>query len=389
MQLTEILTDLPVGPYVLAANGELGVYDAQGCLCIDAALSQEFAEHIQGFLRDYLRDPQAEDRRLAILYNAPEPHPWGRLTFSLEDFLVRELYPAGGRASGNLTAFQRKNRVKSLFRGMELMLDYRHDSAPTVPVYCPVLFNSHATLAARATALGRKPRVDERDVPVIDVLNLVATLPHARRTAPALQALMDSLRQALIRKEMRREPQFALLGSEERRITPAPAEDTFAELARDLRLQSDVNLSDVDARRLHETECIDSIERWLSIPHRPVNSGRLRRFVQFHSLDETSLAVLAVRSQLYAAPAGTRLLERGMRDAWNLYLLEGSVTLTPVDGAMLRVDAGVGTAASAIAFLKPRKYTVETLTPVSFLWMHDALIEAVLSDATLAAGRRP
>lgn len=388
MPVTDILSNLPVGPYVLTADGKLGTYDAEGRLCIDVPLSRAFAQHNMEFLRDYLRDPGADDRRLAILYTAPEPHQWGPLTFSLEHFLVRELYPAGGRASDNLTVFQQKNRDKSLFRGMELILDYRRESAPNVPVYCPVLFNGHATIATRATALGREPRDGERDIPVIDVLNLVANLPHLRRTAPEVHALMDSVRDALIRKEMRREPQFELLDLGKRPTGLGPTDDAFVEIARDRRLNRDIDLSGVDARRVHETERVDLIERWRGTNHKPVDSGQLRHFAPFRELDDASLATLAARSHVYSAPAGMRLLERGMRDAWNLYLLEGSLMLTAEDGATLRVDAGAQMAARAIAYLKPRKYTVETLAPTRFLWVHDLLLEAVLSDATVAAARR-
>ncbi len=377
MQLTEVLTDIPAGLYVLSANGELAVSDAQHRLHVDTGLTQVFAEHSRDFLRAYLREPHAGDRRVAILYDAPEPRSWGRLTLSLEDFLVRDLYPVGGPGN-KLTAFQQKNREKSVYRGMELMLEYRENGAPA---YCPVLFNGHATLAARASALGRAPGAEERDIAAIDVLNLIATLPHPRRMSTAVQALADRLHRALIRKDVRDVREFDLQTAGHRPDGSGPVGEAYADIARDRRLQRVVTLPSVDASRLHDTDRLDSIERWLRIPHQAVDAGRLREFVQFRALDEARLAELASRSLVYTAPTGTQLLERNLGDAWNFYLLEGAVLLTPADGQTLRVDSGSEQASHPIAFLKPRIYRVETLTPVSFLWVHDLLLDAVLDTA--------
>lgn len=372
--LSEILTALPAGLYALTGNGELGVYDAQHVLHVDAELTRAFAGHNRAFLRAYLKDPQAEERRVAALYHAAEPQAWGRLTLGFEDSALRELYPVGGRASGELTAFQLKNRAKSVYRGIELLLDAKRGDAP---LYCPVLFNPHATLAERATALGRAPYENERELPVLDVLNLLATVPNARRSSPAVLALVGRLRQRLIRREARSELGFAVLHADHSTGAQLPAEEAYAEIERDKRLRRALTLPQLDARRLHELERVAPVERWLKIPHQPVTPERLRDFAQFRALNETHLAELAARSLLYTAPPGTRLLDRGMSDAWNLYLLEGALMLTPADGATLRVDGGGDKARYPVAFLKPRKYTVETLTPVSFLWVHDLLLEAV------------
>ena len=134
-----------------------------------------------------------------------------------------------------------------------------------------------------------------------------------------------------------------------------------------------------DERRLHEAEPVEPIERWLKIPHQAVSTERLRDFAQFRGLDVTRLIDLAARSLIYTAPAGTCLLGRGMRDNWNLYLLEGSLMLTPADGSTLRVHSGTDKAARPISALKPRQYTIDTLTAVSFIWVHDLHFAAVLT----------
>jgi len=376
MASTDILNALPAGQYILTASGEFAVVDEQHKLNVDAAMSKVFAEHNRALLMAYLKDSQADDRRVAILYQSHESHPWGRLTMSLEDFLVRTLYPAGGRYEG-LKSFQQKNRHKSLYRGMELMLDYHAESAPTVPVYCPVLFDRHATLGQRPSALGRVAREGEHDIPVFDILNLLAGLPQSRRELPAVAALVQKLGQGILRKDARHETSFVLSNTDMRSGTGAGNVDAYADLDRDRRLQRGLTLPQVDEQHLHETDCIASIERWLKIPHKPVDPAQLRGFAQFRDLDDAMLASLAPRCLVYIAPPGTCLLERGMSDAWNLYLMEGSLKLVPEDGATLRVDGGSEKAVYPVAFLKPRKYTVEALTSVSFLWVHDLLLEAV------------
>ena len=100
MQSTDILAGLPAGLYTLTASGELGTYDAQRQLHIDAPLSQAFAEHNRAFLRSYLDGAQAGDQRIAILFAAHQPRAWGHLTLDLEDAVVRDLYPASGRIAG-------------------------------------------------------------------------------------------------------------------------------------------------------------------------------------------------------------------------------------------------------------------------------------------------
>lgn len=386
MALTQDLTLIPTGIFVLTENGELGTYDAQRQFRIDEALTKIFVQHNRAFLRAYVDSAQANEHRLAILYNAREPRPWGHFTFSLEDSLVRALYPSSGHAAGELTVFQQKSREKSVYRGMELLLDYRRDIEPNVPVYCPILYNSRATLSRRASALGHEPIDAESDVPTIDVLNLGATIPATHRTSPAYLALVDKLRQGVIRKDQRRGSQWSVDGTKSASPDSAPGESPGVPGSSAKSLNDGVALSRLDERRLHETACIKSIEQWLKVPHLPVSTERLGMFTQFRGLDSARLAELGERSLIYSAPSGTPLLELGLKDAWNMYLLEGSIMLTAADGVTIRIDGGTDKAAFPIASLKPRKYKIESMSPVSFLWVHDLLIEAVLSGKSGPTG---
>jgi hypothetical protein len=135
------------------------------------------------------------------------------------------------------------------------------------------------------------------------------------------------------------------------------------------------------AQELQQVDRFDQVEKWLERPHRPVDAALLRGYTQFRDLDTERLALIAEKALVYTAPSGVRLLNIGMKDAWNMYLLEGTVSLEAADGGTLLVTGGGEKAASPVSFLKPRKYTVTSVTSVSFLWIHDALLEAVLLPA--------
>jgi hypothetical protein len=366
----------PAGLYVLNARGELGYFDAEGKPLLDTELSLAFASHNRDFLKLYLADPAAERRRLAIIYKTVEPNPWGPVTFFLEEFVVRELYPVGGKVSGGLTGFQQKNRAKSVYRGMEVLLEARSDVSPNCPVFCPVLLDRKTRLAQYADVLGHEPSQADQASAVVEVVNLVATIPLARRETEAVLKLRERLASGIVRKDQRREKGFGVLEGPDHWMAQGSADDAFADLDRDTRLGRDLTLSAEDLAKLHESEHLDKVERWLVNPLKPVDAGTLRRFARFKDLDESVLVALAARTFLYAAPPGARLLDRGLSDAWNMFLLEGKVMLTPEDGTGLLLEGGTENAAFPVSFLKPRKYNVDAQTPVSFIWVHDLQIYA-------------
>jgi len=352
------------GLYVLTASGELGVYDAQRQLQIDAPLSRQFSTHNRAFLQAYLQNPHADERRSAIVFESTQTRVWGRTSLSLEESVVRSLYPAGGRAVSGLTAFQQKSRELSVYRGLELLLEHRRESLPDVPVYCPVLFEPQQTLVQRGSALGRVPNEQERDIRVLDVLNLLATVPPARRAVAEVLILVEKLHQGIIRKELRSSSSLSVLQAQAKAVAQPGAE----------------------MLSLHETQRVASIERWVKTPPEPVGNEALHAFAQFRGLDIRHVDELLAPSLIYAAPAGVRLWEQGQSDLWNLYLLEGAVSLTAADGASVRVEGGSDKAANPIASLKPRKYRVDTLTPVRFLWLHDQLLAALAAKAQRPIG---
>src|SRR5204863_6856377 len=102
----------------------------------------------------------------------------------------------------------------------------------------------------------------------------------------------------------------------------------------------------VAADQAQAKERFDQIEQWLERPHRPVDPALLRTFTQFRDLDGNVLSILAEKALVHTAPSSSRLLNIDMKDAWNMYLLEGTVSLQAADGQTLFVTGGSDKAAS-------------------------------------------
>lgn len=380
-QAVQTLTNV-AGLYAITPGGVLGVYGEGNEFAPDRELTEALGSHILELLAAYRADPDRGKYRLGLIYRSPERRPWGSDTFLIERSVVREVYPVSGPPTQELTAFQKKNREKSIYRGIELLIEYRHDNLPDEPVYCPLLCDCGTGLgdySSDAEFRGGSGKM----IPVLEVLNLMPMIPLGRRNTPEIAKLMHRMHQFIVHKDRRRGA-FTLNDREYGATNTNAGSEAAGFFAVDKRherqetLQAAVSERVRTAQQVQQVDRFDQVEKWLERPHRPVDAALLRSFTQFRDLDRERLSLLAEKALVYTAPSGVRLLNIGMKDAWNMYLLEGTVSLEAADGGTLLVSGGGEKAASPVSFLKPRKYTVTSVTPVSFLWIHDALLEAVL-----------
>ncbi|MBI3569817.1 MAG: hypothetical protein HY082_01750 [Gammaproteobacteria bacterium] len=355
MKLLESLPDL-AGLYVLNPKGELWFYDSNRQYCLDADLTNTLAAHIRDFLAFYLEHP--DTCRLASVSPNNEPKPWCGVTLLLEENVVRNLYPAGRGVAKGLTVFQKKNREKSIYRGMELLLRHRHANAADTPVYCPVLFDGGALLNDKVSSLVPLIVEDNSRLPTIEILDLSATVPLRKRDNPIWQTLNQKLQTSFIHEGQRTNTNFEIMENFE-------WTDAFQEK--------------ID--KLHHSERFELVEQWLETPSHPVTPERLSNFFHFRGMDPEKLALVVSKCLIYKAPAGVRLFDAGMWDSWNFYLLDGTVALAADGMAMALVEGNTAKSTTPISFLKPRKYAVTTLTEVSFIWVHDLLLQAIMKDA--------
>lgn len=380
------------GFYVLTRYGQLGTYDRAHTFHVDSSLSARLSEHNVEYLAAYLRNPDAPGWRVGVIYNSRVQRPWGFETLALEDYIARTFYPVGGAPNDALTEFQKRNQHKSIYRGIELLVEHQSDAAPGAAIFCPVLFNRYTTLAQHAPLLNGQIEQEDLNAPVVEVINLAASIPVARRTTPEILEIKERMYQNLIDKGLRRAPALALVddvGERRSNTQSVAANEVYAEVdkrsERPLTLPTGKSLgefygADVRAAALENlwrAEACQKIARYIETPYKFIDPAELKVFNRFRLLDSHALALLAATSPAYRAPGGSELFMRGSNDGWNLYLLEGMVELEAADGAKKTLEAGTPAAQSPISLLKPRKYTVTALSPVRFLWIHDTAVNDV------------
>ena len=404
----------PRGLYVLKKDGRLGVYDEQKRCRLDAELTSALKAHNLRLLGSYLRGDETESIRIGFVYPTRKPRPWGPVTMFLEDSAVRRLYPTDA-LNAPFTAFQKQNQEKSIYRGLELLLEYRSKEA-RARFYCPVLFDRGRMLNQYVHCLGRVEENGDATTPVIEVINLMAGLSLAERTTPTMHVLEEKLYAGIVRKDQRRPLEFAVVEAEAWSEPSAGMTDFYGEtraerivmwsgdrlenlyarqdpgappVVQDTEAPRTLNLSAASLDKLYARRNLKHIDRYKENPRRLVTPDDLRRFTHFRELDRKSVELLASKTLIYTAPARARLLEHGMADHWNLYLLEGKLTLTAEDGQTLTIEGGSAKTANPIASLKPRKYTVTSATKVRFLWIPDAVFRATGMPPARSPGSDP
>lgn len=391
----EIIKTYPglLGFYVLTPEGQLGTYDQNGNYVVDAKLTKAFSDYNRRFLMTYLQNPMQGNFRLAIIHRTQEKRPWGSETLLLEKGIVHRLYPVTGMTAGvDLTAFQKKNREKSIYRGMEMFLEYKDNSLPDLPVYCPVLFDRNSTLVNYAGNLDQPVTAADRDTPVVEVLNMLAGIPMSKRYTPEIAILKEKIYQGIVKKGMRKSSEFTLIDDVRRSAEDAGGELTTADPYGDVdkRAERQVTLNSAAggqaANNTADSTLIRNISTSLVGRPEPVEPAMLKLFPRFRDLGHDRLEALAGKCLLYKVPPGTQLLERGTNDTWNLYLVDGSVQLMAADGVPKIIEGGTPTASNPISCLKPRMYTVSAVTRVAFLWIDDKLVDEITK--TTAAPQR-
>ncbi|MGO1462011.1 MAG: HDOD domain-containing protein [Marinobacter sp.] len=111
---------------------------------------------------------------------------------------------------------------------------------------------------------------------------------------------------------------------------------------------------------------------------------RLKAFQPLNRLTDEQLVLLASRAERRVHGPGQRVLERGVRDGLDYFLVTGKVELESVDGRTSVVEAETEKALNPIARLQPRMYDVIAVKSCEFLVVEQDVLNQLLRAAPVA-----
>jgi len=111
---------------------------------------------------------------------------------------------------------------------------------------------------------------------------------------------------------------------------------------------------------------------------------RLKKFQPLNRLTDDQLVLLASRAERRSHGPGQRVLERGVRDGLDYFLVAGKVELESVDGRKTVIEAETEKALNPIARLQPRMYEVTAVKSCEFLVVEQDVLNQLLRAAPVA-----
>ncbi|OJT01281.1 HDOD domain-containing protein [Marinobacter nauticus] len=111
---------------------------------------------------------------------------------------------------------------------------------------------------------------------------------------------------------------------------------------------------------------------------------RLKDFQPLGRLTDDQLVLLASRAERRTHGPGQRVMERGVRDGLDFFLISGKVELESVDGRKTVIEAETEKAVNPIARLQPRMYDVTAVKPCEFLVIEQEVLNQMLRSAPVA-----
>ena len=111
---------------------------------------------------------------------------------------------------------------------------------------------------------------------------------------------------------------------------------------------------------------------------------RLKDFQPLGRLTDDQLVLLASRAERKTYGPGQRVMDRGVRDGSDYFLISGKVELESVDGRKTVIEAQTEKALNPIARLQPRMYDVTAIKPCEFMVIEQDVLNQMLRAAPIA-----
>ncbi|MFO8142597.1 MAG: HDOD domain-containing protein [Marinobacter sp.] len=110
----------------------------------------------------------------------------------------------------------------------------------------------------------------------------------------------------------------------------------------------------------------------------------LKNFQPLGRLTDDQLVLLASRAERRTYGPGQRVMERGVRDGLDYFLISGMVELESVDGRKTVIEAATEKSLNPIARLQPRMYDVTAVKPSKFMVVEQEILNQMLRAAPIA-----
>ncbi|MBL4584416.1 MAG: HDOD domain-containing protein [Pseudomonadales bacterium] len=107
-----------------------------------------------------------------------------------------------------------------------------------------------------------------------------------------------------------------------------------------------------------------------------VTQEQLRRFKPFAELEAGQLSLLCKSLEVHTSKPRNKIVELGSNDSLELFLLDGKLGLEARDGKKSVILSSSESATVAIAKMRPRMYSIITLSEVKYLLIEPALLKA-------------
>lgn len=343
------------GFYVLTASGKLGRYGSDGGFVKEPELTESLASAIDTVLLCY-GSGGVDGFTIGVVTPAVPDSRWQSASLILSDGTLRAVYRTGDDPNAPLTSFQKRNKIKSLFRGMELLLDTMKASQPESHRYCPVLFQPEVTNEILRQRYGIEPI--DRNI-AFEVLDLFAPLSPEEQRHHALTEMVQEMRESRIYPELRNSPELMLIEN-----TGDAQESRKKDLAFEIKQSNP--WEGVRVERSLDVADGDPVTHWL-----------LAIFVPFNDLNDMQRQFVARGHKVEQKAAGETLIERGSEKDVSIYLVKGTLELEAFDGKSMTILSGTERARLPISQLRPHAYRVKAATTVTVIFMSQELVRQV------------
>ncbi len=352
---------------VLSVDGDIGFLDRKGRTVVDDIATDAFHAYSQQLLQEYKLHPAEGGMHLGVILENDGDRPWKSLTIRLSDSLLRRLYPIRHQQSTDpLTTFQKRNQWQSIYRGLELLLEYRVESMPETPMFCPVILDRKIDAATRQVLLGGAAEDVDETTPLLEIINLISLMTPTDKNKHIVRELIQKICAGVIYKSLRKPSELKLMDEEKTsdwRREPIP----------------EVKQPGADSTSV-------MIRVALGHQYEQMSIGRLREYETFSRLADVPLALLAGRMSIISLHRGEKLFARGSSDPYAFFLMDGSVELEAADQRVKTIKAGDAAAKRPLSLLRPRQFTARAIEDTKFLRVDYDQVNALSGDADKFVG---